>query len=494
MANGLLEKKSLEDIAAAIRVKNGKTTKYKASQMADAIMELKLGGSVIVSNEVSEVYVIDGKTVINVPKTEKEPEVGDYIIAQTKNGNDYDAAVFKIDAVDKDTDVDNYICNVTVSDTLDVIGVDSSDATALATDIMKGKTAYVNNVKVIGTLEAKTSVEFKNAVIGNLEDIETGEYEGFNLSLTNELTNSEVINSSTSLSTVVSKSILTNADPNLKAENIVTGKEIFGITGNGGAAGGVDTTDADAVATNIESGKTAYINNVKVTGTLPVIENGNEITATNSNVVTATETDGVSVLLKSDAKRILEQGAGIKTTISNTNLVDLINGTVPANATLKAENIKSGVSVLGITGTFTSDANAVALDIEEGKTAYVNGTKVTGTCPAVGSINFRTDNFVITQPEGIVKIKTNYVPTASDTEKFIINTSSNIFMEVPTTKMATSLGITADKIKKGVTILGVTGTFEATDDKEQQITDLTAEVARLQAIIDGYENLNDVEF
>lgn len=35
MANGLLEKKSLEDIAAAIRVKNGQTeAKYKPSQMA----------------------------------------------------------------------------------------------------------------------------------------------------------------------------------------------------------------------------------------------------------------------------------------------------------------------------------------------------------------------------------------------------------------------------------------------------------------------------
>lgn len=488
MANGLLEKKNLEDIAAAIRVKNGKTTKYKASQMADAIMELKLGGSVIVSNEVSEVYVVDGTTVINVPKTENEPEVGDYIIAQTKNGNDYDAAVFKITAVDKTTDNDNYICNVTVSDTLDVIGVDSSDATALATDIISGKTAYVNNTKVTGTLEKETSHTFKTVTNTSATT------DGFEFTLTNDMTSNKIADMTTEIKAEIATSNIIGADTNLKAENIITGKTIFGITGNGGAAGGVDTTDADAIATNIENGKTAYVNNVKVTGTLPLFVNGSETNVADSSVVTTKETDGVSVLLKAEAKSIFEQGAGIKTTISNTDLVDLINGTVPANATLKAENIKSGVSVLGVIGTFTSDADAVALDIEEGKTAYVNGTKITGTCPAVGSINFRTDNFVITQPEGIVKIKTNYVPTSADTEKFIINTSSNIFMEVPTTKMATSLGITADKIKKGVTILGIEGTFEATNDKEQQITDLTAEVARLQAIIDGYENLNDVEF
>ena len=485
MANGLLEKKSLEDIAAAIRAKNGKTTKYKASQMADAIMELKLGGSVIVSNEVSEVYVVDGTTVINVPKTEKEPEVGDYIIAQTKNGNDYDAAVFKIDAVDKTTDTDNYVCNVTVSDTLDVIGVDSSDATALSTDIMKGKTAYVNNVKVTGTVEAKTNVDFKNAVISGLTDVETGEYKGFKLSLTNELTNSEIINSASTLTTTVSKSILSSADPNLKAENIVTGKEIFGIEGTGGASGGVDTTDANAVATNIENGKTAYVNGAKVTGTLPVVASGNEVSATNSNVVTATETDGVSVLLKSDAKRILEQGAGLKATISNSDLVDLINGPVSANATVKAENIKSGVTILGVTGTFTDDADAVAGNIEKGKTAYVGGNKITGTLEtmttpvAANTVSYNTTDGKVT------------LTTPVATPEIVKN---SISMEVAQADVVTELGLTADKLAKGVTILGVTGTFEATSDKEQQITDLTAEVARLQAIIDGYENLNDVEF
>lgn len=48
---------------------------------------------------------------------------------------------------------------------------------------------------------------------------------------------------------------------------------------------------------------------------------------------------------------------------------------------LLAGNIKAGVSVGGVTGTFTSDSNAVAGEILPGKTAYVNGNKVTGNMP-----------------------------------------------------------------------------------------------------------------
>ena len=53
------------------------------------------------------------------------------------------------------------------------------------------------------------------------------------------------------------------------------------------------------------------------------------------------------------------------------------------NSNLLASYIKKGITIGGITGTFevldTSDANATPEDILEGKTAYVNGVKITGT-------------------------------------------------------------------------------------------------------------------
>ena len=53
--------------------------------------------------------------------------------------------------------------------------------------------------------------------------------------------------------------------------------------------------------------------------------------------------------------------------------------TIVGDTDLNAENIKSGIDLFGIEGTYTSDATATASDILSGKTAYVNGTKVTGT-------------------------------------------------------------------------------------------------------------------
>lgn len=489
MANGLIEKKNLEDIAAAIRVKNGKTTKYKASQMADAIMELKLGGSVIVSNEVSEVYVIDGTTAINVPKTEQKPEAGDYIIAQTKNGNDYDAAVFKIDSVDDTTDADNYICNVTVSDTLDVIGVDSSDATALATDIMKGKTAYVNNEKVTGTLEALIGKDFKTkSVTHGIGDVIEGPegagstvtYSDISVTLTNDLTASQVINSTTrTIETTVKYSDIATAI-DLKAGDIVTGKTVLGIAGAGGAAGGIDTTDANAVATNIESGKTAYVNGAKVTGTLALLTGSTESDTCTTEVNTAKT--GIEVKLGQTNKSILDANATLKSTIS---FADLNTTLTTGGVGINASDIAQGKSILGVAGTFTSDADAVASNIEKDKTAYINGVKVTGTLETLTTpVTASTVSYSTT--DGEIELST------SITGNRIVKDS--VSMKVAQADIVTELGLTADKIAKGTTILGVTGTFEATDDKEQQITDLTAEVARLQAIIDGYENLNEKEF
>ena len=53
--------------------------------------------------------------------------------------------------------------------------------------------------------------------------------------------------------------------------------------------------------------------------------------------------------------------------------------TIKGDANLVAANIAKGKTIFGVSGTYTSDATATAADIKSGKTAYVNGIKITGS-------------------------------------------------------------------------------------------------------------------
>ena len=122
-----------------------------------------------------------------------------------------------------------------------------------------------------------------------------------------------------------------------------------------------DTTGATAASGDILTGKSAFIGNGFVAGSMA----NNE--AVNGSI---SKVDGTYAIPAG-----FHNGKGT-VRISSEEQAKLVSG-----------NIKAGATVLGVSGKSsvvdTSDATAAAGTIINGKTAYVNGTKVTGSLTTV---------------------------------------------------------------------------------------------------------------
>lgn len=110
------------------------------------------------------------------------------------------------------------------------------------------------------------------------------------------------------------------------------------------------------------------------------------------------------------------------------------NITVSAVANLTAANILKGKTVGGVAGTATSDATAAANRIMNGYTAYVNGSKITGTVNvqtvvsfSFASRNYSTANFKWQNPAKgpfygvVVRGKSGSYPTSVSDGSLIYN-------------------------------------------------------------------------
>lgn len=117
-----------------------------------------------------------------------------------------------------------------------------------------------------------------------------------------------------------------------------------------------------------------------------------------------------------------------------------------------AANIKTGTNIFGVTGSFTSDANATAADLRSSKTAYVNGSKITGS---MTEYTTTAANVTVTSKSG------NSIPAGyyNGTPKAVIGSTD-------------SSKLIATNIRKNVTILGVTGTLE--EGSSTPLTPVTA--------------------
>ena len=195
--------------------------------------------------------------------------------------------------VPDDTTLDGYAALVEQIDT----GVDTSDATATAKDIAKGKTAYVLGQKITGKLYEYTKGKTKNYFTTGSENV-TFERDS-NRDLINItipwMGNDEIMR--------IDSYIKLGADATLfgdaTAADVISGKTFTSKAGlklTGTNTNDADTSDATATADDVAKGKTAYVQGQKITGTVEPAESNNNVEAyaiTNTNPsVSFKRTDG----------------------------------------------------------------------------------------------------------------------------------------------------------------------------------------------------------
>lgn len=120
----------------------------------------------------------------------------------------------------------------------------------------------------------------------------------------------------------------------------------------------------------------------------------------------------------------------------------------------------------------SQEATVAVAEILDGKTAYARGAKLTGTMPNNGAVHL-----TIKSAKDSIKIPQGYHDGSGD-------------VAILSTEMAK---IIAGNIKKGITILGVTGTLSPSSDIKVQAKTATPSASK-QTIIPstGYDYLSQV--
>ncbi len=180
-----------------------------------------------------------------------------------------------------------------------IVGSYTADATATSDDIMPGKTAYANGQKITGSMIATT-----------------GDIQLSNPSIVNDRLKSPTIPDG------LYKNATVSFGHNLYPESIKAGIDMYGVRGT-------YTNDANAVASDILSGKTAYARGSKITGNISTYSGDRGISAptiSGNNLITPTISNGYY----NNARLSFPKG------------------------NLSPENIKKGVNIFGVTGSMDS--------------------------------------------------------------------------------------------------------------------------------------------
>jgi len=189
-----------------------------------------------------------------------------------------------------------------ITDTIDTDDTNANDATAVAADVLSGKTLYAGGASVTGSL-ANCSSE------GSQTCYATGTYYAG--------TSKTVSNSATSQSVGYYPAFnLATVDTDLVAGNIASGVNIFGVAGNNNV---IDTTTGTATAADILTGKVAWVDGLSVSGTISPTVTGNLV--------------GIDADL---ATGNIKSGKTIFGVAGSSNVVDTSTGTIDSTARIRS--------------------------------------------------------------------------------------------------------------------------------------------------------------
>ena len=273
--------------------------------------------------------------------------------------------------------------------------VNTNDGTISTQDVRSGKKAYSKGSLIRGGLSVNDPLIYHGTQDLRTVTENNMKYVKLTQGIRADNSKSETIISGSSQT--IDINIAASKFGTATAEDVAEGKTFtsadgYNITGTATSTGGIDTSDATASSSDIRKDKTAYIGSGKVTGTMgEVTQVANIVSQYNNNPATVSwrEAGGSGVDSYNDAIQLewttpSTYGAYVKAGIPVRALANPSDfGNAEARSVLSGKTFTSSAGVK-VNGTLTkksltSDANATAEDIMSGKTAYVNGTKLTGT-------------------------------------------------------------------------------------------------------------------
>lgn len=334
----------------------------------------------------------------------------------------------------------------------------TSDATAETDNVLQGKYFYNADGKQTGTMQTysgKTSIK------------PTTEEQSFE-------TNGKYVNAD----------LTVDGDINLVGENIKTGVEIFGVAGTYEGSGGVELSPllSPASAGDILAGKEAYRDDgEKITGEMETYDGATSITPTKSsqNFLTNGKYVESNLTVNAIPAKYRDTSGATATTADVRTGKTFFGANGEATGTLATysgvtsitpstnnqlfptfrQYVENNLIVAAIPSKYkdTSNATVTAADVAMGvtcygKNGYISGSVLTSESGeyfdgTVGNINVADSTKVIS-----VYIKTNI--------NTLLRAYSGLSGDIKYDDLVSKINLTPDVLKKGVTILGVTGTYE----------------------------------